>query len=88
MKTFTIECAENYTANDLLKRIAEQNGFERVFIEYGKQLLRINGKLFEFSHVKSIYENPVTVYLDEYTPPRPYPGTPGWYKQKSIKKSR
>lgn len=81
MKVFTIDGSGNWTANDLLKRIAEQNGFERVFIECGKQLLKIDGVLYDFDHVKSIYENPVTVYLKEYEQPRPHPGTPGWYAQ-------
>lgn len=52
MKTFTIEHNGNWTANDLLKKYAEQNGIKRVFVKYGKQLLQIDGKLYEFDHIQ------------------------------------
>ncbi len=76
---------ENWTANGLLKQYAEQNGIERVFTDFGEQLLHIDGVLYKYDHIKSIYENPVTVYLKEYQPPQPHYGTPGWYRQQIEK---
>lgn len=84
MYQFTITPSyENWTANGLLKEYAERNGIERIFLDYGVQLLKIDGKLYEFDHVKSIYENTITVYLKEYEKPQPHYGTPGWWKQQS-----
>ena len=64
-KSFTIETDGNWTAHSLLIDYAKQNKIPVNYGKYGQIRLLIDGKLYCYKCVDNIYNNPITVYLQE-----------------------
>lgn len=64
-KSFTVNTDENWTARSLLINYAKRNHIPINYGKYGQIRLMIDGKLYGYKYVDNIYNNPITVYLQE-----------------------
>ena len=64
-RSFTVKTGENWTASSLLIDYAKRNKIPVNYGKYGQIRLMIDGKLYGYKCVDNIYNNPLTVFLQE-----------------------